>query len=137
MKKTACDYRSPVVMVNFTELLLNLTKLVLQTALPSILLAPFFGGWASCLSGGFENQNAAVVQMDFECVPCLALVEACRVGINWIPRAIKPVVVGLVVGNPFFDRLSRRFDDLQGIGINGQPWWACKLNDAFPQFTET
>ena len=24
------------------------------------------------MSGGFENQDAAVVQMDFRCFPCLA-----------------------------------------------------------------
>jgi hypothetical protein len=35
----------------------------------------FFGGWASCLSGGFENQDVAVVQLDFRCFPCWRLVE--------------------------------------------------------------
>jgi hypothetical protein len=35
----------------------------------------FIGGWAFCLSGVFENQDATVIQMDFGCLPCLALVE--------------------------------------------------------------
>ena len=54
-------------------------------------------------SGVFENQDAADVQMDFGCLPCLALVEAIRVGIRWIPRTVEPIEVGFFVVNPLLD----------------------------------
>jgi hypothetical protein len=100
----------------------------LQAALPS-----FFGiGYFSYPPGGlgvFENQDAAVVQLDFGCLPCLAyffatffakatkvrkatkhkLVEAVRVGIRWIPGTIEPVEIGFVVGDPFLDGALGRF----------------------------
>ena len=46
-----------------------------------IFLQRFFGGWAFCLSAGFENQGASVVQLDFWCLPRMALVQAVRIGI--------------------------------------------------------
>ena len=65
-------------------------------------------------SGGFENQSAAVIQMDFGCLPCLAyffatffakatkvrkaskhtLVVAIWIGIGWIPGTVEPVACG-------------------------------------------
>ena len=56
------------------------------------------------MSGVFENQDAAVVQMDFGCFPCLAyffakaskhtLVVAIWIGIGWIPGTVEPVACG-------------------------------------------
>ena len=71
------------------------------------LLAVFFWRrFSASLSGSlgvFENQDAAVVQMDFGCLPCLALVDSIQVGIGWIPGKVEPVEVGFVVGNPLVD----------------------------------
>ena len=89
------------------------------------------------MSGVFENQDAVVVQMDFGCLPCLALVEAVRVGIRWVPGTVEPVEVGFVVGNPFLDRLPRWLDGLHGFDVEGWGWWAWKLDEAFPQAVET
>ena len=66
----------------------------------------FGGGFSAILSGSsavFENQDAAIFQMDFGRLPCLALVEAIRVGIRWVPRTVEPIEVGFVVGNPPVD----------------------------------
>jgi len=54
---------------------------------------------------GFENHDATVVQIDFGCLPCRALVEPVWVTIGEISGAVEPVEVGFVVGDPFFDRL--------------------------------
>ena len=40
------------------------------------------------MSGGFENQ-VAVVQMDFRCSPCLALVESFGIGIGRIGDRVR------------------------------------------------
>ena len=88
------------------------------------------------MSGVFENQDAAVVQMDFRCFPCWALVETVRIGIGWIPGTVEPVEVGFVIRDPFLDRLPGWFDRLHGLDVEGWRWWAWKLNEAFPQAVE-
>jgi hypothetical protein len=55
----------------------------------------FVGGFSASLagsSGGFENQDAAVFQMDFGCLPCLALVESFWIRIGWIPGTVEPKI---------------------------------------------
>jgi hypothetical protein len=52
----------------------------------------FGGRFSASLSGSsgvFENQDAAVFQMTFGRLPCLALVEAIMVGIQWIPGTVE------------------------------------------------
>ena len=61
------------------------------------------------MSGVFENQDAAVVQMDFRCFPCWALVETVRIGIGWIPGTVEPVEVGFVIRDPFLELLGGCF----------------------------
>jgi len=62
-----------------------MTSVVFQAALPGFLLAAvFFDRWTALCE--FENQNAAVVQLDFRCLPCRAysfatfIAEATKVG---------------------------------------------------------
>jgi hypothetical protein len=90
------------------------------------------------LSGVFENQDSAVVQLDFVWFPCGALVEAFRIGIGWIPRTVEPVKIRFVVGYPFFDRLPRWLDVFHGLDVERwRRWrWAWELDDAFPQAME-
>lgn len=88
------------------------------------------------MSGGFENQDAAVVQMDFRCFPCLALVESFGIGIGWIPGPVEPVEIRFVVGDPFFDRLPGRLDRLHRLDVEGWRWRTRELDDAFPQTVE-
>ena len=60
----------------------------------------------------FENQRSTFVQMDFGRLPCLALVEAIRVGIRWVPRTVEPIEAGFFVGDPFLDGSPRRLNAL-------------------------
>ena len=85
------------------------------------------------MSGVFENQDAAVFQMDFGCVSCRSLVEPVWVLLRWIPGTVKPVEIRFVVRNPFFDRLPRRLDRFHGLDIEWRYRWARELDDAFPQ----
>jgi hypothetical protein len=99
----------------------------------------FGGGFSASLSGssgGFENQDAAVVQMDFRCFPCLALVEAVGIGIGWIPGTVEPVEIGFVVGDPFLDRLPGWFDRLHGLDVEGRRWRARECDDSLPEAVE-
>jgi hypothetical protein len=50
------------------------------------------------LSGVFENQRSAVVQLDFLGLPCRALVESFWVGIRWVSGTVEPVEIRFVVG---------------------------------------
>ena len=59
------------------------------------------------MSGVFENQSASVVQLDFRCLPCRALIDAVGIGIAGIPGTVEPVEVRLVVRDPFLDRLPQ------------------------------
>jgi hypothetical protein len=79
------------------------------------------------MSGGFENQDAAVFQMDFRCFPCLALVESFGIGIGWIPGPVEPVEVGFVVGDPLLDRLPGWFDRLHGLDVEEQLEWHLRV----------
>jgi hypothetical protein len=75
----------------------------------------FGGGFSAILSGSsavFENQDTAIFQMDFGRLPCLALVEAIRVGIRWVPRTVELIQVGFVVRDPFLDGSPRRHNAL-------------------------
>jgi hypothetical protein len=63
--------------------------------LPRFFFDFFVGGFSASLagfSGGFENQDAAVFQMDFGCLPCLALVESFWIRIGWIPGTVEPKI---------------------------------------------
>ena len=85
------------------------------------------------MSGVFENQDAAVFQMDFGCVPCRSLVEPVWILLRWIPGTVKPVEIRFVVRNPFFDRLPRRLDGFHGLDVEWRWRWARELDDAFPK----
>ena len=85
------------------------------------------------MSGVFENQDAAVFQMDFGCVPCRSLVEPVWVLLRWISGTVEPVEIRFVVRNPFFDRLPRRLDGFHGLDIEWRYRRARELDDAFPQ----
>lgn len=89
--------------------------MALWATFPSFLLAAVFRNVRFCLSNVFENQDAAVVQFYFGCLPRLVLVEPVWVGIGWIPGAVEPIEVGLFVGDPFFERLPRRSDRLHSL----------------------
>ena len=58
-------------------------------------------------SGVFENQNAAVFQMDLRCFPFRRLVEPVWVRLIGIPGTVEPVQVRLFVGDPFLDGLKK------------------------------
>ena len=65
-------------------------SVALDAAVPRFLLSAFFvlenrRDARAPFSGGFENPDAAVVQMDFRCFPCLTLVVAIWIGIGWVP----------------------------------------------------
>jgi hypothetical protein len=47
------------------------------------------GGWPPCLSGGFENQDALVVQMNLGSYPRRAFVEIAEIGVGWIFRTVE------------------------------------------------
>lgn len=89
------------------------------------------------MSGAFEDQDAAVVQLDFGCLPCLTLVESVGIAIRWIPGTVEPVEVRLFIGDPFLDRLPGRLDRLHGLDIERRRWRAGELDDAFPKAVET
>ena len=89
------------------------------------------------MSGVFENQGSAVVQLDFVWFPCGALVEAFRIGIGWIPGTVEPVEIRFVVGYPFFDRLPGRFDGFHRLDVERRRRWPRELDDAFPKPVET
>jgi len=92
-------------------------------------LAPFLGV--------FENQDAAVVQMDFRCLPCLALVDAVGIGIGGIPGTVEPIKIRFFVGDPFLDRLPRWLDGFHGLDVERRRRWARKLNKPLPKPVET
>ena len=79
-------------------------SVALQAALPIIFLAAVFRRVCPDLYVYSRNQDAAVVQMDFRCLPCLALVDSIQIGIGWIPWTVEPVEVRFVVRNPLLDR---------------------------------
>ncbi len=87
-------------------------------------------------SGGFENQDAAVVQMDFRCFPCGTLVEPVWVRLIWIPGTVEPVEIRFVVGDPFLDRLPGRFDRLHGLDVEGWRRRARECDDSLPETVE-
>ena len=87
-------------------------------------------------SGVFENQGAAVVQWDFRCLPCRALIDAVWVGIGRIPWTVEPIKVGFVVGDPFLDGLPGWLDGLHGIDVEGWRRRAGEMDDAFPEAVE-
>ncbi len=89
------------------------------------------------MSGVFENQDAAVVQMDFRGFPRLSLVEPVWVRLMGIPGTVEPVEVGFVVGDPFLDRLPGWLDGLHGLDVEGRWWRAGELDDALPKPVET
>ena len=89
------------------------------------------------LLGEFENQDAAVVQLDFRGFPRLSLVEPVWVRLIGIPGTVEPVEAGFVVGDPFLDGLPGRLDRLHGFDVERRRWWAGELDDAFPQAVET
>ena len=93
-----------------------------ESSSPDRLAKNFVGSGCIFTSGrscGFENQDLLVVQLDFGGCPCRTcffatyftkatkvrkaskhkLVDAVRVGIWRIPRAVEPVEVGFVVRN--------------------------------------
>ena len=88
-------------------------------------------------SGVFENQNAAVFQMDFRCFPFGRLVKPVWVRLIGIPGTVAPAEAGFVVGDPFLDGLPGRLDRLHGFDVERRRWWAGELDDAFPQAVET
>ena len=99
----------------------------------------FVGGFSASLagsSGGFENQDAAVFQMDFGCLPCLALVESFWIRIGWIPGTVEPVEAGFIVGDPFLDRLPGWFDRLHRLDVEGRRWRARERDDSLPEAVE-
>ncbi len=65
-------------------------------------------------------------------MPGGALIEAIRVGFGGIPGTVEPVEVGLVVGDPLFDRLPGRLDGLHGLDVEGRRWRTGELDDSFP-----
>ncbi len=84
-------------------LVLTVTFICRERSFPVRFAKISFGsGFSASLSGSsgvFENQDAIIVQMDFRCLLCLALVES--FGIGWIPGAIESVEVGFVARNAF------------------------------------
>ena len=99
----------------------------------------FGGGFSASLSGSsgvFENQDAAVVQMDFRGFPRLSLVEPVWVRLIGIPGTVKPDQIRFVIGNPFPDRLPGRFDELHGLDVERRRWWAGELDYALPEAVE-
>ena len=58
-------------------------------------------------SGVFENQDAAVFQMDLRCSPFRRLVEPVWVRLIGIPGTVEPGKVRLFVGDPFLDGLKK------------------------------
>ena len=78
-----------------------------ERSYPSRFAKIYFGdGFSANLAGSsgvFKKQDAAIFQMDFGRLPCLASVEAIRVGIRWIPRTVEPIEVRFVIGNPLVD----------------------------------
>lgn len=99
----------------------------------------FGGGFSASLpgsSGGFENQDAAVVQMDFIGFPCRRLVEPVWVRLIWIPGTVEPVEIRFVVGDPFLDRLPGWFDWLHGLDVEGWRRRARERDDSLPKAVE-
>ena len=87
-------------------------------------------------SGVFENQGAAVVQWDFRCLPCRALIDAVWVGIGGIPWTVEPIEIGFVVGDPFLDGLPRWLDGLHGVDVEGRGRRTGEMDEAFPEAVE-
>ncbi len=94
-------------------------SVALRAALPRILFGYGFSDLENrrdaraAFLGVFEDQDAAVVQIDFRGLPRLSLVEAFGIGITivrlilmWIPGTVEPVEMRFFVRNPFFDRLQ-------------------------------
>ena len=95
-----------------------------RTSLCGLLCQDFFWQrFSASLSGSlclFKNQDATVVQMDFGCFPCGALVEPVWVRLIWIPGTVEPVEIRFFVGDPFLDRLQGWFDRLHGVDVEGR-----------------
>ena len=53
-----------------------------------------------------------------------------------IPRAVEPVKIGFIIGDPFLDRLPRRFDGFHRLDVKWRWWWTWELDDAFPKTVE-
>jgi len=88
------------------------------------------------VSGVFENQSAAVVQVDHRCLPSWTLIDAVWIRIEGLPGTVEPIEVRFVVGNPLLDRLPGRIDGLHGFDIEGWRRRAGELDDALPQSVE-
>jgi hypothetical protein len=84
--------------------------------------------------------------------PCRALVEAVRIRMAFVrlmlmwarrprslrvPRTVKPIEVGFVIGDPFFDRLPRWLDRFHGLDVEGWRWWPTELDDTLPHAVKT
>lgn len=104
---------------------------VLDTTLKRIFLVAgaFFSG-----GRGQENSRTRMrpsFKRDFGCFPGGTLIEFFRIGIVWIPGTVEPVEIGLVVGDPFLNRLPGWFGSFHGLDIEGQWWWTRDLGDTF------
>jgi hypothetical protein len=82
--------------------------------------------WAE--SGTFKNQGVTVIERDFGCLPCRALVKPVGIAGDWISGTIEPVEVRFVIGDPLLDRQSRRLDGVHGFDIEGRRWRARELD---------
>jgi hypothetical protein len=102
--------------------ILTATSVRVEFSFPSRFAKMIFGSSfennrrdaCSPFSGVFENQGAAVGQLDFRCLPRRALIEAVRVWIGWIPATVEPVEVGFVVGDPLFNPRIRSWKEDEG-----------------------
>ena len=71
--------------------------------------------------------------MDFGCFSCRRLVEPVWVRLIWIPGTVEPIEIRFVVGDPFLDRLPRRFDRLHGLDVEGRRRRARECDDSLPE----
>ena len=107
-----------------------------QPALPRSFLAAVFCHQVSCVSAVVEDEDAAVVEGNFEGVPGRTLVVALGLGAGGVPFLIEPVEVRVFVGDPFLDGLPGWLDRLHGLDIEGWRRWSWEGDDSFPKAVE-
>ncbi len=107
-----------------------------QPALPRSFLPAVFCHQVSCVSAVVEDEDAAVVEGNFDGLPGRSLVVALGLGAGGVSFLIEPVEVRVFVRDPLFDGLPRWLDGLHGIDVEGRWWRAWKLDDTFPQAVE-
>ena len=88
------------------------------------------------MSAVVEDEDAAVVEGNFDGLPGRSLVVALGLGAGGVSFLVEPIEVRIVIRNPFLDGLPRGLDRLHGLDVEGRRRRAGEMDEAFPEAVE-